>query len=248
MRLNCVDVKVKDHLALWALGDIHFGSRECDVNKFEKYLGWAKENKDVRILLMGDLINSGTRASIGAGTYDDEYNPQEQYEIMLDYLKPIKKKIIGAHIGNHETRIRDLSSFDVTKMMCRELKVPYLGYSALTKLRVNKNNYIVYSTHGNTGASTVSGKLNKCMKQQEIADADIYLYGHTHGLTNDLQTVYKANIKNKVLEEKERHFVLTGSFVKWDGSYGEMKNYPLLKTGAPKIDLSGKKWDINVRL
>ena len=35
-------------------------------------------------------------------------------------------------------------------------------------------------------------------------------------------------------------FILTGSFVDWDGSYGEAKNYSMLPIGIPKIKLFGE--------
>ncbi len=240
MKLNIVDYKVKKALNLMALGDIHFGSKECNVPVLEAHLDMIKKTDDCAIILMGDLINCGTRVSVGAGTYDDDYNPQEQYEKMLNYLEPIKNKIISAHSGNHEERIRQLSSFDITKMLCRELNIPYLGYGALTKIKVNKLNFHVYSTHGSSGSGTPMGKMRNCVKMQNNADADIYLYGHTHGLDYNVQNYYLINNRGRYIEERTKHFVLTGSFVNWDGSYGEAKNYAMLPIGIPKIKLYGE--------
>lgn len=240
MMLNVVNYDVKDYLTLIPFGDMHYGSRDCDVEIFEAHLDMIKREKDCAVILMGDLINCGTFASIGARTYDDKYNPEEQYELMLEYLRPIKKKIIGAHIGNHEERIRELSSFDIIKMLCRELKVPYLGYSALHKIRVNNVNFHVHSTHGSTSATTITGKMNKSRKALENADADIYLCGHTHALDYNTQPYCRINNRARTIEEHLRHFVLTGNFVKWDGSYGEKKNYQMLTLGVPKIKLFGE--------
>ncbi len=142
--------------------------------------------------------------------------------------------------GNHEERIRQLSSFDITKMMCRELNIPYLGYSALTKIKVNKLNFHVNSAHGSSGSGTPMGKMRNCMKMQNNADADIYLYGHTHGLDYNVQNYYRINNRGRYIEECTKHFVLTGSFVNWDGSYGEAKNYSMLPIGIPKIKLFGE--------
>jgi len=248
MKLNCVELKAKDYVNIIPLGDIHFGAKECDIDKLEEWIDWIKHDKNTSVMLMGDLINCGTKVSIGAGTFDDDYNPEEQYYKMIEYLKPIRKKIIGAHLGNHEERIRMETSFDITKLMCKDLDVPYLGYSALSKIRVNDLNYIVCSTHGSTGSGTIMGKLNGCRKMMDIADADLYLYGHTHGLAHDVQSYRRVDLKNKMIVEDKKHFVLTGNFIDWDGSYGEKKNYPLLKKGCPRVRLYAKEKDIHVSL
>ena len=195
--------------------------------------------------------NCGTRTSVGAGNYDDSYNPQEQYEKIIEILDPIKDKIIGAMQGNHEERIRELSSFDITKLLCREIGCSYLGYSALHKLKVNNVNFEVFSAHGSSSSSTIEGKMRCCKNLQLIADADLYLLSHTHGLAHTVQPYYKINNRMKTVEEQTKHFVLTGHFVNWDGSYGERKGYQLLKSGLPKIklygDLSRGKKKIEVR-
>ncbi len=245
MKLKCYNFKTKGNYRVTALGDMHFGSKECDVKLFEEKLKWLKKQEDLGIVLMGDLINCGTRYSVGAGTYDDDWNPQEQYEHMIDYLKPLKDKILLVHHGNHEERIRKETSFDITKLLAKELGVPYAeDYTALTKLRVNNNNYVVCSTHGSGSGTTAAGKMNACMKLANITDADLYLYGHTHALSHAVTPYRKVDYKNKTIKELERHFVLTGSFVKWDGGYGEQKHYSLLKRGMPTVTLGGDKWDI----
>ncbi len=239
MKLNAVNYKVKDHLTLIPLGDVHFGSRDCDVDVFKAHLDMIKDKKDVAVILMGDIVNCGTRESVGAGNYDDNRNPEEQYEEMLEFMKPIKNKIIGCHQGNHEERIRNLSSFDISKMLSRELGVPYLQYGALHKIKVNNINYHVYSIHGSSGATTAAGKMNACRRMQENVDADIYLQGHTHALDYNTQIYHKIDNRARVIRRKIRHFILTGSFVDWDGSYGEKKNYSLSPIGVPKIKLYG---------
>ncbi len=240
MMLNCQEYKVKKYLNLLPLGDVHFGARDCNEEVFQAHLDKIKRTPDCAIILMGDMINCGTRVSVGAGTYDDDYHPQEQYDRMMELLRPIKDKLIGGHIGNHEERIRELSSFNITKSMCRELEIPYLGYSALHKIKVNDVNFHINSTHGSTGSGSLMGKMRNCMKLQDNADADIYLYGHTHGLDYNPQPYYRINNRGRYVEEQMRHFVLTGGFVNWDGSYGEKKNYSMLPIGMPKIRLYGE--------
>jgi len=248
MKLNCKEFKVKEYLTVVPFGDTHYGSKECDEKLIHEWIDWIKGQKNIAVIGMGDFINCGTKVSVGAGSYDDKKVPEEQYNDMIDMLKPIKDKIIGMHIGNHEERIRQLSSFDIVKEMSKRLDVPYLGYSALHKLRVNEFNYIAFSTHGSSGGTTTSGRISACQKLQDVANADLYLMGHTHGLSNFTTSYLDVNLQNKTIEEHKKHFVLTGHFVDWDGSYGEQKNYPLLKKGAAKVKLYGDRWDVHVSL
>jgi hypothetical protein len=48
--------------------------------------------------------------------------------------------------------------------------------------------------------------------------------------------------------ERERHTVLTGSFLKYVGSYAEQKNLPPSKLGTALIYLWGKENKIHISL
>ena len=135
--------------------------------------------------------------------------------------------------------MRNSTSFDINKLFAEKLQVPYLQYGGLLKLRVNDINYHVYAIHGGSCATTLSGKMNACRKMQEKVNADIYLHAHTHGLDYSPQIYYEIDNRNKMIVEKIKHFVLTGSFTIWDGSYGEMKNLNPSPLGVPKIRLYG---------
>lgn len=248
MKLVCKEFKVRDFLTIIPLGDIHYGAKECSQSSLDAALDRIKSEKNVLVYGMGDYLNCGTKFSVGAGNYDDKKIPEEQFNDMIDMLMPIKNKIIGLHSGNHEERIRELTSFDLIKEMSKRLGVPYLGYSSLTKVRVNSFNYTIFSTHGNSSGSTPGGQITSMMKLQPIANADLYLMGHTHGLSTVSSTYLDVNFKNKSIDEKVRHFCLTGHHVDWNGSYGEKKNYPILKKGFPRIRLYGDRQDIFVSI
>jgi hypothetical protein len=239
MKMNEFECKVKEYLTLIPLGDVHYGCRSCEVDIFKNHVNDIRKAKDTTVILMGDLCDIGTRDSVGAGTYDDNINPEEQYEEMLEILKPIKDKIIGLHTGNHEERIRIKTSFDISKMLSRELNVPYLQWGALHKIKVNDINFHAYSIHGSSCATTLAGKMNACLKMQEKVSADLYIHAHTHGLDYFPQIYYSIDNRGSVIIKNTKHFILTGSFVDWDSSYAEMKNLGPSPVGIPKIKLFG---------
>ena len=143
--LNVIYERKVPRVDLIPLGDIHYGADECNEKLFLDTVKWIRRNKLARVILMGDMINAGTRYSVGGGSYDDKFNPQEQYDRILEILTPIKDKIWGVHIGNHEERIYDTTSINLGKMMAKELGVPYLGFSAFHKVAVGEINLLELS-------------------------------------------------------------------------------------------------------
>ena len=103
---------------------------------------------------MGDLIEMGTKDSVGAGVYEQEYPGQSQYEQMISLLKPLADKnlILGLHTGNHEERVYKSTGIDVGKVIARELKVRYLGDACWSKFKVGSQSYSIYTLHGRTGS------------------------------------------------------------------------------------------------
>jgi len=108
--MKFVHVKEKDigkELLLIPLGDIHYGSKDCDVNKLIETINWIKTKPTARVMLMGDLIDIGLKDSIGAGTFDNNLTPEDQICGIIDLLLPISKQIIGMVGGNHESVVKD---------------------------------------------------------------------------------------------------------------------------------------------
>ena len=250
MKLNVVNIKrvSGDKLTLVPLGDVHYGARECKEELFQKYVDHVADNKDYRTIMMGDMINAALRDSVGAGSYDDKMNVQQQKDEILDILHPIRKKIIGYHTGNHEERIYKSTGLDISKDMAKDLGVPYLGYAAFTKLRLGKQNYCLYSTHGSSGATMPHTKIKKCLDLGASFEADIYLYAHVHRLDSAIEDKYYVDYGSKMIKTKRKTFVLTGHFLNYAGSYGEAKNLRPDRPGAPKIKLYKNKWDVHVGL
>ena len=178
IRLNKVQLNLNKrgeaNLLFW--GDIHYGHPQCKLQKAIGNLEWAKE-KNANIIPMGDLLESGTRESVGDSVYKQKLNPQEQMEKMIKILMPYKDLIIGMHSGNHEQRITKMTSIDVTKIMARLLGVNYLGYSCWNLLRVGKINYTMYSTHGSSGARFKHTKLKAVADLTGWIKADIIAMG-----------------------------------------------------------------------
>jgi len=231
------------------IGDIHSGAPNIDLDKVIGYRDWALDH-GAWILLMGDLVEYATRRSVGAGVYEQISPPQEQIDQQTEIWRPAAEEglILGALTGNHEERAWKDSNYDATRDICGRLGIPYLRYSGFLKLKVQDENYIVFATHGSSGARLPQTKMKNVFDLALYNDADLYLMGHVHELMSATKMYFNVNTRNKTVEELRRHFVLTGHFLGYQGSYADMKNMQPSKTGAPRIRLAGDKKDIHVSI
>jgi len=104
IRLNRQVLKVlkgEQSASVMFIGDVHYGSPQCDVSRFVAMLKYCLTNK-LYVLLMGDLLETATRHSVGAGVYEQTGSADSQFEQMVEWLKPLAeaKLILGIHTGN----------------------------------------------------------------------------------------------------------------------------------------------------
>ena len=97
--------KGKNYASVIFIGDTHIGSPECYEEKLINMIEWC-ESHDTYVYLMGDIIESSTRYSIGAGVYEQARTKYgtvtEQYEACLDMFGCLAEqgKILGMLSGN----------------------------------------------------------------------------------------------------------------------------------------------------
>ena len=221
IRLNRFELPVnkKEYAPLLFFGDLHWGQAQCAEKKAKEMLDWAYREK-VPMILMGDLIEAGTRDSVGDSVYMQKVNPDEQIEMVVDLFMPLAEIGLVKCLlsGNHEARISKSTSIDVSKIMARELKVPYGGYACWHLVKVGNQNYTIYTTHGSGGSTLPHTKLNSVVKLGYFLQADIVAMGHLHGLSTDIRLIEYVDLKDKQVKQKKQYVVLTGSYVDWAGS------------------------------
>ena len=186
---------------------------------------------------MGDYLDCITAK-------DPRYSPEsidgvvdDAIETMRKTLEPIKDKIICLLTGNHEHKLFEQGFGDPVKRLCRELNVPYAGFSCFIKIRVvpktHQRSLIIYAHHGwSTGRKTGS-VINNVEGLAQYWDADIYIVGHSHKLWGTRETKISWGGARKVI------FGNTGSFLETCSmnttGYGEKAGFPPCKLGVLKI-------------
>ena len=165
-RLNTSDIK-GNTLHLYLFGDQHIGYKYCDINLIKKDITIIKKDPKAKVILMGDMCDIGLKNSVGAGCFDNDINPEEQIDLAIELLRPIKNKIVGIHSGNHSERIKKETTLSPEKMIVNSLNVSYLGDTVFNHIRFKDQTYILFTAHGNSDSATITGALNRCMKYSD---------------------------------------------------------------------------------
>ena len=134
---------------------------------------------------------------------------------------------------------------DVVGMLCDELKVPYLGYTALVRVEIVIDDggrgrvwpLTIFAEHGAAGGGTDGNAVNSLQKRGLEFAADVYLKGHVHKRGITARTVLGWG-KNKIAV-RDKVFVLTGTYLKgyseFETTYGERKGYPPNEIGGTLV-------------
>jgi len=240
IRLNTqrLDINHDNYAEFIAFGDIHYGHPACDVDKVKRQADYCLK-KHIYVLGMGDYIEAGLRGSVGDSVYEQVFNPQKQMDFIVDLFQPLADAglILGLLNGNHEGRIKKETSVDIGRLISKMLRVPFLGYACWNLFYVGKQSYTIYSLHGSSGSRYVYTKLKALVDISHNFNADLLLMGHVHECADDVILVQEVDRKRKMVVEKKKALILTGSYLQYDDSYAQEKGYPMGKLGSPKIKL-----------
>ena len=249
----------QDHGYLIPLGDLHRGDRhltERGLGKLKGYLNWVMERPNAYIFLMGDVLNTASRSS--KTNPFESMSGDDEYAKAVELFKPAASRIVGCISGNHESRMHKEFGFNPLQPFCRELGITFCGWSACLKIRVGRRKghpnqyeqlYWGFAHHGNGGGGTLGAAINRKMKLQEIVHGmDFYMAGHDHQLVAGSRNILLP--KRDKIEHQRVHYIDTGSFLDWDGSYAEEAGMPISKLGAPRLRIDGREYkhDLHVSL
>jgi len=231
-------------LEIVAMGDLHVGSSECDLELIKKTIKKIKK-RNAKCILLGDLADVGLRESPGTSVYENNMNPAQQLETLVNIFQPIKHNILGSIIGNHDWRIEKTAGICFMKIFCDRLGINYGRFQMMNIIRVGKQKYSIFSIHGSANAMTTEGRINSFKKQLDTIESDIFTFGHTHDITH--KRFCKRVISGKKILEKEQHMILCGNFMNY-GGYAEMKGLPVQHKGCPLIKLYPNTHKVEVKL
>ena len=245
-----------ENLEIYPLSDVHI---EDKAHNYKALLRWREEvlAKDNRyVILNGDLINNATRDSVSA-VYGATMTPNEAINFLVDFLKPLKDRILSVVTGNHENRTSKTSGIDIMERVCRELGIESKYSPTAINLFVSfgkslgrdhrKQIYSIYHRHGSGGGRKVGAKANHLEDMMNVIDSDVFLMSHTHQAITFRKSFYRVDYRNRKLTPIEKVFVNTNAWLGYDG-YSVSHGYHPPSLKYPVIYLKGVRKEIEVKL
>jgi len=241
-----------DEVRITLLSDLHVGHPYCDeeviVRTVERI---AKEDKHF-LILNGDLIECVTRTSPG-DIYRLKYpSPDEQVEVLVSILDPVKDRILGVVSGNHELRS---DGHDYGREIARALGVAHLHNrdAIIHEVRVGRRRnlkpwtYTLFQTHGRGSAATPGGKTNTLHRYGAIIPADIVFVGHLHTAKVETDMMIEFDPQNFITRERRRYLIMLSSALGYS-EYALRRGIKPSGFHVVELTLSGRAHEIEVVL
>ncbi len=179
---------------IYPVADVHFGALEHDTQAWAKFCSKVGSESNSYIILAGDLINNNTRSSVGS-PWDDRIRPREQKRMMVEFLTPLRDRILCCVSGNHERRsLKDADDDPTYDIMAKlDLEDIYRQNAAFMKIRLGARSargqdrkpgfdtaFKFAITHGSGGGMTGASVNRNERWGTSIDGVDCVITGHNH--------------------------------------------------------------------
>lgn len=220
---------------LMVLGDMHIGDELCDLETIKETIEYVKKTKDCYVILNGDLINNALKTS-KSDSYKEQMTIEDEQDLLIDLLTPIKDKILIMATGNHEHRTSLIAGINPLKAVAYALgiKDKLVEHSYTLNIEFGKaygiknqsNKYVVFGIHGGSGGGRRAGATANALQDMALVrpDMDLYIHSHTHTAVNYTDMVFLYDRKSKKTREHQRTYYNANAFLKY-GGYAEQKGY-----------------------
>ena len=176
-------------ITIYPIADVHLGALEHAEPEWQAFLKRVEE-EDARLILAGDLLNNSTRGTRFANPFDEVLRPREAKRRMVEYLTPLKDRILAVCGGNHEARTQRDSDQDLCYDICAKLDIEHL-YRENTAFmcvscgtRYDGSPQATYSfaiTHGAGSGIYTGASVNRDERWGNVIDGlDCLITGHVH--------------------------------------------------------------------
>ncbi len=237
-------IRLRDYrqeVSLHNFCDLHVGAEGCDERQLKKdvrtFQDKRKKGEPHFWFLGGDAINAiGPKdkrhdASAVAKRFKDWEGDdlfRQQVIAVEEIFAPIREWGLFIGAGNHESTISAGGEYNPSRDLAQRLDLPYAGYSAGFRLRVegrNSNNRISVNCfwhHGYGAARTRGGKANMGAALLSIVNVDLYFTGHVHEPISFPDEELSLTRRGKLrLEARDKLVVIGASY---------LKTYPTIDT------------------
>lgn len=178
------------HITVIPISDVHYGALEHLQKEWFDFCKMVEQTPNTYIILGGDLINNNVRTCGFINPYDELVRPREQKKKMVEFLEPIKDRVLCAVSGNHEARSMKDDDVDITydimaKLDIEDLYRPNLAFMKVSLGRRGDNSpiqsFTFAITHGAGGGIYTGATVNRNERFGNVIEGlDCLIVGHTH--------------------------------------------------------------------
>lgn len=238
----------KNEFQLMALGDFHIGDEFCDLDEIKRALKYVEDTPNCYLILNGDLINNALKTS-KSDSYRETMTMEEEQDLLVELLTPVKDKILILASGNHEYRTTLLTginplryvaaSLGCMNVLCEDGYTLHLQFGQNMGVKNATNKYNIFGIHGSGGGRRIGSAANNLEDMKRvIPNADLYIHSHTHSTLSWIETVLE--ITNSGVKEKQQVFYNTTAFLKY-GGYAERAKMKPSCTAINVINIRAKR-------
>ena len=241
-------------IVIFPISDVHFGALEHMNKEWLDFCKIVEQTPNARIILGGDLINNNVRTCGFVNPYDELVRPREQKKKMVEFLTPIKDRILCAVSGNHEARSMRDDDIDVTydimaKLDIEDLYRPNMAFMKVSLGHRKRDNTPIQSytfavTHGAGGGIYTGATVNRNERFGNVIDGlDCLVVGHTHKGTVSKPSKIVIDRKNNKVSMSHYTVISMTSWLNY-GGYAMQKMLLPAHVADPqklKLHMSEKK-------
>lgn len=241
-----------DEITIIPVSDVHFGALEHAKQEWEQFCKYIAETPNVYLILGGDLINNSVRSSV-ANPFDELYRPREQKTRMVEYLTPIKDRVLCSVSGNHERRSMKDDDIDLTYDIMAKLDIEHLYRENMAFVKVGlgqrmekasraETNFIFGVTHGAGGGIFTGATVNRNERFGNIIEGlDCLIVGHTHKGTVSKPSKIVVDRKNEKISVKSYTVVSSVSWLNYGGYAMQKMLLPSKVADPQRIIIGGNR-------
>lgn len=220
-------VKVPDswpYVDLAPLYDVHFGNKAHDSELFQKHKEWVRRSPYALTWNGGDYVENASKLSVGAGVYEQDYMPQNQFVRAVCDFADLSAKMMFSISGNHEGR-NSVMGVDISQWVAMMCRIPYFPDYVYLTIKFRGNNFRGKIHHGSGGAQTDGGQIMAAMKDTHGSVFDFYWTGHLH--QGNAKPIFQLDFDQKTQRAFERtgFVVQSPSYLKYYRTYAATKRY-----------------------
>lgn len=219
----------------------HIGASQSDEKFIREMIDRVKDDPSARWIYMGDGGECVTKASKGC-VFTQTMSIQEQFNELVDLMKPIRKKALFGVNGNHGNRVFKETGMSFDESLMLALGIPYMGTACFWNLEVGRSIYSIFTHHGLSSGATISSKISAAKKVENFLHCDAIMSAHSH-IAAEIPPRHVAFI-DKDADDPIRwtttYEYICGCAYDSRTGYAEEKGYSPILPAHVSLDFSGK--------